>query len=57
MLAHPSTFTRARLSIVANPLTKDSKFQAFSFSQEEDRQIIVPGADRLNIFLIIMGMS
>lgn len=55
-VAHPSTFTRAKLSIVANPLTRDSTFWSSSSSLTIGWQIFVPGAERLKIFLILIGM-
>ena len=57
IVSHPSTFTRAKLSIVANPLTGDSNFWPFSVSLTNGLQIIVPGAERLKIFLMTIGMS
>ena len=49
----PSTLTRANLSIVANDLTQASKS---AFSLAGCLQIVVPGADRLNIFLMTIGI-
>lgn len=54
--SHPSTLTRAKLSMVANALTTDSKLLLSPFSFTGCWQIIVPGAERLKIFLITMGM-
>jgi hypothetical protein len=53
MLTYPSTLTRANLSIVANDLTQASKS---AFSLAGCLQIVVPGADRLNIFLMTIGI-
>ncbi|OIT24866.1 bifunctional aspartokinasehomoserine dehydrogenase 1, chloroplastic, partial [Nicotiana attenuata] len=45
------------LSIVANPLTGNTDLCPSSYSLSVDRQIIVPGAARLKIFFITIGMS
>lgn len=55
--SYPSTFTRASLSIVANPLTGDSDICPSTNSLSVDRQILVPGAARLKMFFIMIGMS
>lgn len=55
-MAHPSTFTSAKLSIVANPLTRDSTLWPCSLSLTKGWQIFVPEAERSKIFLIIIGM-
>lgn len=53
ILTYPSTLTRAKLSIVANDLTQASKSP---LSLAGCLQIMVPGAEILNMFLITMGM-